>query len=51
MTSEDLNEIRNEIEEEMKKATDFALTSPMPDHDELYKDVYVEYSNSLLGLR
>ncbi|MBI21036.1 MAG: pyruvate dehydrogenase (acetyl-transferring) E1 component subunit alpha [Chloroflexi bacterium] len=51
MTSEDLNEIRNEIEEEIKKATDFALTSPMPDHDELYKDVYVEYSNSLLGLR
>ena len=49
--SEELKKLRDQIEDELVKATDFALSSPMPDSEELYKDVYVEYSNSLMGLR
>ena len=51
MKSQELKKIRDQIEDELVKATDFALSSPMPDKEELYKDVYVEYSNSLMGLR
>lgn len=51
LKGERLKEIREMIEEEIVEATEFALTSPMPDEKELYKDVYVNYSNSVLGLR
>jgi len=39
------------IEVEIDEAVQFALDSPMPDPEELYTDVYVEYSNPLQGLR
>ena len=51
MTDEDLQSIRDEIEQEMQDAVDFALNSPMPPMEELYSDVYVNYSNPLVGLR
>ncbi len=51
MTEEDLSAIRANIDAEMVEAVEFALESPMPDASELYSDVYVEYSNSLMGLR
>ncbi len=51
MKAEELSSIRDAIEEEMEKAVQFALDSPMPTEDELYSDVYVNYSNPVAGLR
>ncbi len=51
MSEEELSGIRDQIEEEMREAVDFALNSPMPPMEELYSDVYVEYSNPVHGLR
>ena len=51
MTPQQLEAVRSEIEKEMEDAVDFALSSPMPPLDELYKDVYVSYSNPVYGLR
>ena len=51
MTTKKLKTIRDAIEQEMVEAVDFALESPMPDKDALYSDVYVNYSNPILGLR
>ena len=48
-TDQELEAIRKEIDSEMIEAVEFGLNSPMPDLDELYKDVYVNYSNSLLA--
>ncbi len=49
LTDKELKAIRDEIDNEMIEAVDFALNSPMPDMDELYKDVYVNYPNSVLA--
>lgn len=49
ISDEELKEIRDKIDNEMIEAVDFALNSPMPDMDELYKDVYVNYPNSVLA--
>lgn len=49
LTDKKLKEIRDNIDNEMIEAVDFALNSPMPDMDELYKDVYVNYPNSVLA--
>tara|TARA_B110000014_G_C20070730_1_gene558395 strand:- start:242 stop:1246 length:1005 start_codon:yes stop_codon:yes gene_type:complete len=49
ISEEELKEIRDKIDKEMIEAVDFALNSPMPDMDELYKDVYVNYPNSVLA--
>lgn len=51
MTPDELSGIRDSIEEEMAHAVQFALDSPMPDAKELYTDVYVSYSNPVMGLR
>jgi TPP-dependent pyruvate/acetoin dehydrogenase alpha subunit len=51
MTGDELSGIRDSIEKEMEEAVRFALDSPMPDESELYSDVYVSYSNPLIGLR
>jgi pyruvate dehydrogenase E1 component alpha subunit len=51
MTEEELSGIRAEIDQEMLDAVEFAEVSPMPDIEELYSDVYVNYSNPLQGLR
>ncbi len=51
MTEDELSQIRDAIEEEMVEAVDFALNSPMPPMEELYTDVYVNYSNPVFGLR
>ena len=51
MTEADLQSIRDEIEQEMQDAVEFALNSPMPPMEELYSDVYVNYSNPVVGLR
>jgi pyruvate dehydrogenase E1 component alpha subunit len=51
MTEKKLKSIRDSIEEEMLRAVEFALSSPMPDISTLYDDVYVNYSNPILGLR
>ena len=51
MTDEELSGIRGEIEGEIENAVQFALDSPLPPVEELYTDVYVEYSNPLHGLR
>ena len=51
MTKTELESIKSEIEKEMFVAVEFAMNSPMPDIKDLYKDVYVEYSNSIEGLR
>ena len=48
-TDQELEAIRKEIDSEMIEAVEFGPNSPMPDLDELYKDVYVNYSNSLLA--
>ena len=49
LTDKELKVIRDNIDNEMIEAVDFALNSPMPDMDELYKDVYVNYPNSVLA--
>jgi pyruvate dehydrogenase E1 component alpha subunit len=51
MTEKKLKSIRDSIEQEMLHAVEFALNSPMPDISTLYDDVYVNYSNPILGLR
>ena len=51
MSETELEAIRDSIELEMQEAVDFALDSPMPPMEELYTDVYVNYSNPLVGLR
>ena len=37
--------------EEIAKAVDFGLSSPLPPEETLYDDVYVNYPNDLRGLR
>lgn len=51
MTEQQLADIRESIENEMTEAVEFALESPMPPIEELYSDVYVDYSNPIHGLR
>jgi pyruvate dehydrogenase E1 component alpha subunit len=51
MTAGALESIRAEIESEIEAAVTFALESPLPPIDELYTDVYVNYSNPVQGLR
>ena len=51
ITKAELDSIKSKIEKEMTDAVEFALNSPMPDINDLYKDVYVEYSNPIEGLR
>ena len=51
MSAKKLKSIRDSIEQEMLDAVEFALDSPMPDIEALYSDVYVNYSNPILGLR
>ena len=46
-----LEAIRTKIEAEIEAAVKFALASPLPPIDELYTDVYVNYSNPVQGLR
>ena len=46
-----LQSIRKKIEEEIAKAVDFGLSSPLPPEETLYDDVYVNYPNDLRGLR
>jgi len=51
MSAKQLKGIRDMIEQEMLDAVEFGLTSPMPDASTLYDDVYVNYSNPVVGLR
>ncbi|MDP6667046.1 MAG: thiamine pyrophosphate-dependent dehydrogenase E1 component subunit alpha [Dehalococcoidia bacterium] len=51
MTAEELEGIRDMVEQEMLDAVEFALDSPMPEIESLYTDVYVDYSNPIQGLR
>lgn len=51
MTEEELRGVREGIEKEIEAAVSFALESPLPPLDELYSDVYVNYSNPVAGLR
>ncbi len=51
MNEDELCGVRDMIETEMQEAVEFALNSPMPPIEELYSDVYVEYSNPVQGLR
>lgn len=40
-TEEELNLVKADVEREISEAIEFALNSPWPDPEELYKDVYV----------
>ena len=51
MTAKKLKSIRDMIEKEIVDAVEFGLSSPMPDAEALYTDVYVSYSNPIPGLR
>lgn len=51
MSATTLEAIRTSIEAEIEAAVKFALESPLPSIDELYTDVYVNYSNPVQGLR
>ena len=51
ITKSKLQSIKKEIEEEITKAVDFGLSSPLPPEETLYDDVYVNYPNDLRGLR
>lgn len=51
MSSDELEATRERVDAEILDAVDFAEQSPLPPIEELYSDVYVKYSNSLLGLR
>ncbi|MBM3958221.1 MAG: thiamine pyrophosphate-dependent dehydrogenase E1 component subunit alpha [SAR202 cluster bacterium] len=51
MTAAELAAIRKAIDAEIEGAVKFALESPLPPVEELYTDVYVSYSNSVVGLR
>ena len=51
ITKSKLQSIKKEIEEEISKAVDFGLSSPLPPEETLYDDVYVNYPNDLRGLR
>ena len=51
MDEVELERIRNEIEQEIVDAVKFADESPLPPIEELYTDVYSNYSNSVRGLR
>ena len=46
-----MERIRNTIDEEILDAVKFADESPLPPPEELYTDVYVNYSNPPQGLR
>jgi len=46
-----LQSIKKEVVEEIEKAVDFGLSSPLPPEETLYDDVYVNYPNDLRGLR
>ena len=45
MTQERMKQIKDGIEQEMIEAVEFAENSPMPDLNELYSDVYVNYKD------
>lgn len=51
MTAAELEAMRKLIDAEIEDAVQFALDSPLPPAEELYTDVYVSYSNSVVGLR
>ena len=51
MTASALEQIRVKIDAEIEAAVKFALESPLPPLEELYTDVYVNYSNPVQGLR
>mgnify|MGYP006177114305 FL=1 len=51
ITKSKLQSIKKEIAEEIAKAVDFGLSSPLPPEETLYDDVYVNYPNDLRGLR
>lgn len=51
MTEAELKHTRDAIEKEMLEAVEFGLSSPMPALEQLYADVYVNYSNPPQGLR
>ena len=51
MTAKKLKSIRDAIEQEMLDAVQFGLDSPMPDPSSLYENVYVNYSQPIMGLR
>jgi len=51
MKASEFKAIRDAIEEEIEGAVKFAIESPMPDPEELYTDVYVNYSIPVQGLR
>ncbi|MEE8046453.1 MAG: thiamine pyrophosphate-dependent dehydrogenase E1 component subunit alpha [Dehalococcoidia bacterium] len=51
MTAKKLKSIRDAIEQEMLDAVKFGLDSPMPDPSTLYDNVYVNYSQPIMGLR
>lgn len=42
MTAKELESLRNKIKDRVKKSIEFAEKSPMPDPEEIYKDVYVQ---------
>jgi pyruvate dehydrogenase E1 component alpha subunit len=51
MTAKKLKSIRDAVEKEMLDAVEFGMNSPMPDPAALYDDVYVNYSQPIMGLR
>jgi len=51
MPASELEATRKKIDAEIEAAVKFALESPLPPVDELYTDVYVNYSNPVQGLR
>jgi TPP-dependent pyruvate/acetoin dehydrogenase alpha subunit len=51
MDDVEMERIRNEIDQEIQDAVKFAEESPLPPLEELYTDVYVNYSNPPQGLR
>jgi pyruvate dehydrogenase E1 component alpha subunit len=51
ITEAELKGVRDRIEAEIAEAVQFGLSSPMPPLEELYADVYVNYSNPVQGLR
>jgi pyruvate dehydrogenase E1 component alpha subunit len=51
MTAKKLKSIRDAIEQEMLDAVEFGMNSPMPDPATLYENVYVNYSQPIVGLR
>ena len=48
ITSEELDQIDQEVAELIEEAVKFADESPLPDPIEIYDDVYVSYPTELL---